>query len=207
MLWLGLALAARIDVHDASTGEMIEALSTAADSGSDAIRGCGWGWASMRVTVDARGTTVAAKRGSTDVYVACVSTEVSSWDVTVLDGSAMIFVEANQERPASRKDRDMSVVVLQAKGVEADAVALLIEAHRDAMNACQSLLPGDADHSAIKVKFGPRDGGYTAWAEVPGPFGRCVEREVEAWPLDERVSGEIKVEFGKEPSINSILGP
>jgi uncharacterized iron-regulated protein len=34
-----------------------------------------------------------------------------------------------------------------------------------------------------------------------------VEREVEAWPLDESVSGEIKVEFGKEPSINSLLGP
>ena len=39
MLWMGLALAARIDVHDASSGKMIEALTTAADSGSESIRG------------------------------------------------------------------------------------------------------------------------------------------------------------------------
>jgi hypothetical protein len=207
MLWMGLALAARIDVHDASSGKMIEALTTAADSGSESIRGCGWGWASMRVTVDGRGTTVAAGRGSSDAFIACVSKEVTSWDVMVLDGTAMIFVEANQERPESRKDREMKVVVLKVTGVEADALAPLIETHREAMYACQSMLPGDADHSEIKVKFGPRDDGYTAWAEVPGPFGRCVEREVEAWPLDESVSGEIKVEFGKEPSINSLLGP
>ena len=86
MLWMSLALAARIETYDASSSEMVNALAEAGDAGAADIRACGWGWASMDITVDGRGTTVSRVNGSSDPYTACVTARVSSWDVMVLDG-------------------------------------------------------------------------------------------------------------------------
>lgn len=206
MLFASLVLGARIDVHDGTSEDVVRELGEAADAGSQDIRGCGWGWAAMRVVVDGRGTTVEQPRGSSEVYVACVTTIVTGWRVMVVDGEAMLFVEANQEDPAARSDRQVLVTVLRSEGVEAEALKPLIAAHQEAIGACQTLMAGDTDYSTVEVSFGQREGSYRAWANVPGPMGRCVEREVEAWKLSEG-SGKIRVQYGKEPSINSLLGP
>ena len=207
MLWMSLALAARIETYDASSSEMVEALAEAGDAGAADIRACGWGWASMDVTVDGRGTTVSRVNGSTDSYTACVTARVRSWDVMVLDGTARLFVEANQDNPAARKDRPLTVSVLSVKGLEEESLEALIQPRVPALNECQALITGDSDFARVKITMGPRENGWTAFSDVPGPVGRCVEREFQALRMDESVSAKVQLDFGKEPSINSLLGP
>jgi len=207
MLWMSLALAARIEVYEASSSKMVQALAEAGDAGAGDIRDCGWGWASMDVTVDGRGTTVSGVKGNSDEYMACVTTRVTAWDVMVLDGTARLFVEANQDNPAARMDRPMTVSVLTVEGLEEEGLETLIAPRTAALNDCQTLITGDSDFVRVKITMGPRANGWTAFSDAPGPVGRCVEREFQSLRLDESMSAKVQVDYGKEPSINSLLGP
>ena len=207
MLWMSLALAARIEVYDASSSQMVQAVAEAGDAGAGEIRACGWGWASMDITVDGRGTTVSKLKGSSDEYTACVVAGVTSWEVMVLDGTARLFVEANQDNPAARMDRPLTVSVLKVTGLEEEGLETLIEPLTPALNDCQALITGDSDFVRVKITMGPRESGWTAFSDAPGPVGRCVEREFQALRMDDSVSAKVQVDYGKEPSINSLLGP
>jgi len=206
MLWMSLLLSARIEVYEADSEESLHRVEEAADKGAEKLRACGWGWASMRVVVDARGTTVEDTRGSSKDYIDCVSGEVTGWYVLVVEGSARLLVEANQVTPDARLDRELTVTVVKAEGVEPAALQLLIEQHESAWSACQVYIAGDVDYTKIEVSFDQKDGRFHAWASLPGPMGRCVEREVEPWKLAEG-SGKLRLEYGKQGSLDSLLGP
>ena len=160
----------------------------------------------MRVVVDARGTTVEDTRGSSKDYIDCVSREVTTWYVLMVEGSARLLIEANQLSPEARKDRELKVTVLKAEGVEGEALQPLIEQHRAAWSACQIHIAGDVEYTKLEVSFEQREGQFHAWASVPGPMGRCVEREVATWRLAEG-SAVLRLEYGKEPSLDALLGP